>query len=129
MYTSASPLVGTYPSSFRFLLRNDLNENPATGNPYNARTTLHGLPWYAIGNSSPAITQYFSVIGAVKYAFCISADKTSKSFNAAIRKNILIESRVGTVEYVDSFATSGTLCPSATSLAFLWRVIFTSKTI
>ena len=67
--------------------------------------------------SGPARIQTFSLQGAVRYAFSISADNTSRLFSAVMVRHILTESRATAVLYVIEVGVE-VLWPSATYHAF-----------
>ena len=85
------------------------------------------LPLYSGPSWSVNSVQTFSLLGAARYAFWISHDKSSISLRAAKRKKSLTVSLLTTDANVSSFVVS-VMFPLATNLALRVRSILMSKT-
>lgn len=119
LHTSGSATVDRNPRSSKVFARKDLKVSPLEQSPYKEWVKIKISP-LSDQNSRPPRSQHFSLVGAVRKAFSMSADWTSSSFNAAIVKQIRTESRDTTVEYVGC-RVDFCLCPSATKRAFLQK--------
>lgn len=99
----------------RCSVRKALKLAPVLHKPYNALTMINSFPSSFL-NLGPAQMYNFSAHGAVRYAFCISAQLIYSSFSAALSNPIRTESLDTTVLYVtdDGVAVQ---CPSPTHLA------------